>query len=163
MALWRLVALESLALLLMLATEAPSSAASKNLTGVVNLNTAAPELLGLLPGIGPSKARGIVAYRSRHPLRTVDELVRVKGIGRRMVRLLRPHLAISGPSTARLAAGTMEANASPAPIPPVSTSAAPRHPIGSPLSSSATAARGARIQAADRFSSSRANHCLPQR
>ena len=103
----RMVALEALGFLLLLAVDSRASESSKNLVGVINLNTAAPDLLGLLPGIGPAKAKGIVAYRSRHPLRTVDELVRVKGIGRRMVRLLRPHLAISGPSTARLSGSSV--------------------------------------------------------
>src|SRR2546423_12416311 len=83
---------------------APASlawAGGKMVDGVVNLNTAPPEMLSALPGIGPAKAVGIVAYRTRHPFRTVDELVRVKGIGRRMVQALRSHLAGSGPSTAR--------------------------------------------------------------
>ena len=88
-----------------LGPEATAWAAGKDLVGVINLNTAGPELLGLLPGVGPSKAKGIVAYRSRRPFRTVDELVRVKGIGRRMVRTLRPHLAIAGPTTARAVVG----------------------------------------------------------
>lgn len=74
-------------------------AGGKDLTGVVNLNTAEVGLLILLPGVGSAKAAQIVAYRSRHPFRTVDELVRIKGIGRRMVRSLRPHLAVAGPST----------------------------------------------------------------
>src|SRR6187455_2076317 len=74
--------------------------AGKAVDGVVNLNTAEPSVLGLLPGIGPAKAAQIVAYRKRHPFRTVDELVRIKGIGRKMVRRLRAHLAVAGPTTA---------------------------------------------------------------
>jgi len=53
----------------------PACAGGKAVDGVVNLNTAAPELLSMLPGIGPSRALLIVAYRTRHPFRTVDELV----------------------------------------------------------------------------------------
>lgn len=75
-------------------------AQGKDLDGVVNLNTATPELLELLPGVGPAKVRSILIYRQRRPFRTVDELVRIKGIGRKMVRHLRAHLAVSGPSTA---------------------------------------------------------------
>jgi competence protein ComEA len=91
--------------LLVLAAASPFAAASparagKAVDGVVNLNTAAPEVLGLLPGIGPAKAAEIATYRKRHPFRTVDELVRIKGIGRKMVRRLRPHLAVAGPTTA---------------------------------------------------------------
>src|SRR3954453_20089337 len=72
----------------------------KDLDGVINLNTAVPEMLELLPGIGPAKVHDILWYRQRHPFRTVDELVRIKGIGRKMVRRLRAHLAVSGPTTA---------------------------------------------------------------
>jgi competence protein ComEA len=80
---------------------APSFArAAKTVEGVVNLNTAPPEVLALLPGIGPAKAVAILAYRKRRPFRTVDELVRIKGLGRKMVRRLRPHLAVAGPTTA---------------------------------------------------------------
>jgi competence protein ComEA len=74
--------------------------AAKGVDGVVNLNTADAGALGLLPGVGPAKAAQIVAYRKRHPFRTVDELVRIKGIGRKMVRRLRAHLAVAGPTTA---------------------------------------------------------------
>jgi competence protein ComEA len=75
-------------------------AEAKDLDGVINLNTAVPEMLELLPGIGPAKVHSILWYRQRHPFRTVDELVRIKGIGRKMVRRLRAHLAVSGPTTA---------------------------------------------------------------
>src|SRR6516225_3490345 len=85
--------------LLALGSAVPARA-GKAVDGVVNLNTAPPEVLGLLPGIGPAKAAEIATYRKRRPFRTVDELVRIKGIGRKMVRRLRPHLAVAGPTTA---------------------------------------------------------------
>ncbi|MBN2573666.1 MAG: helix-hairpin-helix domain-containing protein [Deltaproteobacteria bacterium] len=71
------------------------------LEGVVNLNTASPEELGLIPGLGPARVRNILAYRKAHPFRTVDELARIKGIGRKTVRQWRMHLAVVGPSTAQ--------------------------------------------------------------
>lgn len=92
--------------------------AAKRLTGVVNLNTAPVEVLSLLSGVGPAKAAEIVRYRQRRPFRTVDELVRIKGIGRRMVRRLRPHLAVAGPTTAAVADGPPPPAASPPPPPP---------------------------------------------
>jgi competence protein ComEA len=91
--------------------------AAKGVDGVVNLNTAELGVLGLLPGIGPAKAAQIVAYRKRHPFRTVDELVRIRGIGRKMVRRLRVHLAVAGPTTA---SGVVVSSAAvlPPPAPP---------------------------------------------
>ncbi len=89
-------------------------AAGKAVEGAVNLNTAPPEILALLPGVGPAKAESILAYRKRHPFRTVDELVRIKGIGRKMVRRLRAHLAVGGPTTATPTA----VRAAPVPTPP---------------------------------------------
>src|SRR4051812_12989235 len=91
--------------LVVTAAAAPAVGAGKAVDGVVNLNTAPPDVLVLLPGLGPAKVERIVAYRKRRPFRTVDELVRVKGIGRRMVRALRAHLAVAGPTTATPARG----------------------------------------------------------
>ena len=71
------------------------------LEGVVNLNTATPEELRLIPGVGPARVRNILAYRRAHPFRTVDELARIKGIGRKTIRRWRVHLAVNGPSTAQ--------------------------------------------------------------
>src|SRR3954464_8588992 len=93
----------------------------RQLEGVVNLNTASPEELQMLPGVGPAKVVNIVAYRDKHPFRTVDELVRIKGIGRKMVRSLRLHLAVAGPTTAQqviraAVASTAVASADPPPL-----------------------------------------------
>ena len=99
--------------------------------GVVNLNTAPPALLLLLPGVGPGRVRGILTYRARRPFRTVDELVRVTGDGRRMVREIRPHLAVTGPSTARggpagaSALDTLNSLAAAHPLPPAGLSRPP--------------------------------------
>jgi competence ComEA-like helix-hairpin-helix protein len=71
------------------------------LEGVVNLNSATPDELRLIPGVGPARVRNILAYRRAHPFRTVDELARIKGIGRKTIRHWRMHLAVGGPSTAQ--------------------------------------------------------------
>lgn len=49
----------------------------------VNVNTAdAATIAASLNGIGPAKAQAIVDYRQAHgPFKSVDELVKVKGIG----------------------------------------------------------------------------------
>jgi competence protein ComEA len=77
--------------------------AAAGVVGMVNLNTATPQELQLLPGIGPAKARDIVALRASQPFKTVDDLLKVKGIGRKMLVKLRPHLGITGPTTVRRA------------------------------------------------------------
>ena len=81
--------------------ESTANADAAKLEGVVNLNTASMDELRLLPGVGPARVRNILAYRHAHPFRTVDELARIQGIGRKTVRRLRLHLAVSGPSTAQ--------------------------------------------------------------
>jgi competence protein ComEA len=67
--------------------------------GVVNLNEASPDQLVLLPGVGPSRATAIVNYRKQHQFKHVEELQRIKGIGKKIFVRLRPLLALSGPTT----------------------------------------------------------------
>lgn len=107
-----------LVVLLALSTPSRARAASKAVDGAVNLNTAPPEVLALLPGIGPAKAQSILVYRKKHPFRTVDELVRIKGVGHKMVRRLRAHLAVSGPTTAAPIIGGAAPVPAPSPPPP---------------------------------------------
>jgi competence protein ComEA len=69
-------------------------------TGVVNLNTAGEEELSLLPGVGPSKAQAILAWRKKYgAFKKVDDLTKVKGFGRKTFLKLKPNLSISGPTT----------------------------------------------------------------
>lgn len=59
--------------------------------GRLDLNTASQAELELLPGIGPRTATRIIEFRSQvRAIRDVDELLNVKGIGRRTVERLRP-------------------------------------------------------------------------
>ncbi len=54
---------------------------------MVNINTATTDqLVEVLQGVGPAKAKAIVEYREQNgPFKTVDELVNVKGIGKATV------------------------------------------------------------------------------
>jgi competence protein ComEA len=58
---------------------------------VVDLNTATAEQLDTLPGVGPSTAAAILAYRSEHgAFASVDDLLEVRGIGDAKLEQIRP-------------------------------------------------------------------------
>ena len=77
-------------------TAAPAQAAS----GAVNLNSASAEELERLPGVGPAKAAAILALRQRMGrFQRVEDVLRVRGIGRATFRRLRPMLTLQGPTT----------------------------------------------------------------
>jgi comEA protein len=76
---------------------------SPKLVGTVNINTATPEQLQLLPGIGESRANAVVAIRKqRGGFKSVEELTEVKGIGPVALERLRPFVRIEGKTTAEL-------------------------------------------------------------
>jgi competence protein ComEA len=59
--------------------------------GLVSLNSATAEQLDALPGIGPSLAQQIIAYReAQGPFTSVDQLTDVPGIGPAKLEQLRP-------------------------------------------------------------------------
>jgi len=59
--------------------------------GKVALNLATEEDLRRLPGVGPTRAKAILALRARlGKIRRVEDLLRVKGLGRRSLARLRP-------------------------------------------------------------------------
>jgi competence protein ComEA len=67
--------------------------------GRVVLNAASENELTKLPGIGPSRARAILALRQHlKKFRAVEDLLRIKGIGRKMLRRLRPNVVLDRPS-----------------------------------------------------------------
>lgn len=79
-----------------------SASGGSGVHGVVNVNTAAPEELALLPGVGEVKASAIVdARRSRGGFESVDELGEVDGIGEVSLSRIRPFVAVEGESTLR--------------------------------------------------------------
>lgn len=58
--------------------------------GKVDLNSATPEQLDALPGVGPATAAKIVADRTENgPFRTVEDLLRVPGIGAKKLDALK--------------------------------------------------------------------------
>ena len=79
--------------------EAPVAGAQATVgpDGLLDLNTASAAQLESLPGIGPSRAQAILAFREAHGgFRSVFQLLRIKGIGRAMLRKLQPLVTVSG-------------------------------------------------------------------
>lgn len=61
----------------------------------VNINTANAQTLTSLPGIGPKMAERIIAYREQKgPFRSADDLMKVKGIGKKTFAKLKPYIDI---------------------------------------------------------------------
>jgi len=82
---------------------APTDAAPR----VVDLNKASAAELEELPGIGPSRALAILAFREAHGGFTqVGQLMRIKGIGRAMLRKLRPFVTVGTPTATSEPAAT---------------------------------------------------------
>lgn len=69
----------------------PASAA----VATVNLNSASAKELEALPGIGRATAGNIVAYRTeKGKFKTVDELLKVKGVGDKTLEKIRNLVSI---------------------------------------------------------------------
>jgi competence protein ComEA len=68
--------------------------------GVVNLNTADPAQLALLPRVGAKAAQRIVDYRKEHgSFKKTSDLMQVKGFGEKTFERLNPYLTVSGNTT----------------------------------------------------------------
>jgi competence protein ComEA len=62
----------------------------------VDLNTADSATLETVPGIGKSLSSRIVAFREKNgPFGTVDDLLKVQGVGEKSIQKLRPYLTVS--------------------------------------------------------------------
>lgn len=63
---------------------------------LVNINTADETQLMTLVGIGPSKAKAILAYRNKHgPFNTIEDLKSVTGIGDRTFENLKDFISVN--------------------------------------------------------------------
>jgi competence ComEA-like helix-hairpin-helix protein len=64
---------------------------AKFLDALLNINTASKEELQSIRGIGPVFAERIIASR---PYKTVDGLIKVKGIGPKKLEKIRPYVVV---------------------------------------------------------------------
>ncbi len=63
--------------------------------GAVNINTASKEELVALPGIGPALADRIISFRENEgKFGSVGELQKVKGISKKKLEQLKPHVTV---------------------------------------------------------------------
>jgi len=96
-----LVTLAFPALALFLGGFAPATAAAKAVEGVVNINTATPKELTMLPGVGKAKAEQIVQYRQTKPFGSVDDLKSIPGLGAKRIEAMRANVVVDGATTAK--------------------------------------------------------------
>lgn len=74
------------------------------LTAPIDINRADAAELQRLPGIGPVLAQRILDERNHRPFQTVDELIRVAGIGPKTLEKIRPYVMVGATPTAPLSA-----------------------------------------------------------
>ena len=96
-----LIALASVAPALRAETASPPANSQSAKTVVrVDVNVASQAELETLPRVGPALAKNILEYRKQvGTIKTVDELLNVKGIGEKMLETLRPLVTVGGQSS----------------------------------------------------------------
>ena len=72
------------------------SPAPRNIATRVDLNSATEAQLIELPRVGPAMAKAILEYRKQvGTIKSIDELVNVKGIGEKTLEFLRPFIVVA--------------------------------------------------------------------
>lgn len=75
---------------------------AKQVSGLINLNQASAAQLDLLPGVGAKAAARIIDFRKKTPFTRPEEIVQVKGFGKKKYDKLKTHLAVAGPTTLKV-------------------------------------------------------------
>jgi competence protein ComEA len=72
----------------------PKAAASE--ARPIDINTADSATLETVPGIGKSLSQRILAFREKNgPFQSVDDLLKVQGVGEKSIQKLRPYLMVA--------------------------------------------------------------------
>ena len=66
-----------------------------SLKDLINVNSASPEMLAAIPGVGPQISEGIAKYREAHgAFKQIADLVNVDGIDAALLEKIKPFLTI---------------------------------------------------------------------
>ena len=60
----------------------------------VNINTANLKELSHLKGIGKTKAMAIIEYRKKHPFTKIEDILKVKGIGKKTFERIKSDICV---------------------------------------------------------------------
>ena len=72
----------------------PKAAASE--ARPIDINTADGATLESVPGIGKSLSQRILSFREKNgPFQSVDDLLKVQGVGEKSIQKLRPYLTVA--------------------------------------------------------------------
>jgi competence ComEA-like helix-hairpin-helix protein len=78
---------------------APANARKHPPAQPLDINSVTAEQLQQVPGIGPKTAGAIVHMRETSgPFRRVDDLLAIRGIGKKKYRMMRPYLTVRPPA-----------------------------------------------------------------
>jgi competence protein ComEA len=73
---------------------APKAGASE--ARPIDINTADTAALESVPGIGKSLSQRIIAFREKNgPFQSVDDLLKVQGVGEKSIQKLHPYLTVA--------------------------------------------------------------------
>ena len=67
---------------------------NKQYSTTININTATIEELDTLPGVGPAIAKRIVEFRSTQPFTKPEDIMLVKGIGKKKFAKMRERITV---------------------------------------------------------------------
>lgn len=75
-------------------TAAESGRGTAKAGGKVHLNTATAAELTALPGVGDITAQRILEYRAAHGFASIEDVMKVKGIGKAKFSKMQPYLEL---------------------------------------------------------------------